>query len=477
MSDLPPGWEWATLGELIAADGHFSDGDWVESKDQDPKGEVRLVQLADVGDGHFRDRSDRSLTVEKAHELRCSFLEAGDVLVARMPDPLGRACIYPGSARPAVTVVDVCILRPGARSVDAKWLMWCINSPSVRAQIDAMKTGTTRKRISRSNLSKICVPVAPLAEQRRIVTVLEDHLSRLDVATQVVDRARARLRNIRLSAMRNLLRGVGIPAGVTTETADDMLATARGDVVGGEVVGAWPIPDSWRWSTIGRLFRVYVGSTPSRSVESNWHGSIPWVSSGEVSFCRITDTRERISEEALGNRATRYHPPGTVLLAMIGEGKTRGQVAILDVGAAHNQNCASIRVSETAILPEYVYVVLEERYHETRQLSSGGNQLALNSSRVRDIPIPVPPLSVQRYIVEKVAELSRMEERLASNLQLAMVRAGQLRKSLLIDAFAGRLTSQHPAGEPASVLLERLQVERSASQSGSKRRRRASETA
>src|SRR4051794_9159637 len=94
---LPSGWAWATLDELIGPAGVFTDGDWVESKDQDPSGGVRLTQLADVGEGDFRDRSDRWMTRERADALGCTFLQNGDVLIARMPDPLGRACLYPGS--------------------------------------------------------------------------------------------------------------------------------------------------------------------------------------------------------------------------------------------------------------------------------------------------------------------------------------------------------------------------------------------
>jgi hypothetical protein len=102
-----------------------------------------------------------------------------------------------------------------------------------------------------------------------------------------------------------------------------------------------------------------------------WDGDIPWVSSGEVAFNRIKATRETIAPSAVSG-GKRLHPPGTVMLAMIGEGKTRGQTAILDIEAAHNQNCASIRVSETRILPEYVFAFFKERYLETRRGSSGG---------------------------------------------------------------------------------------------------------
>ena len=108
---LRDGWAEASIGDLLSKDGVFSDGDWVESKDQDPGGGVRLIQLADVGDGVYVNKSQRFLTPEKAIELGCTYLVSGDLLIARMPDPLGRACLFPGDPKRSVTVVDVCIIR------------------------------------------------------------------------------------------------------------------------------------------------------------------------------------------------------------------------------------------------------------------------------------------------------------------------------------------------------------------------------
>jgi type I restriction enzyme S subunit len=93
----PEGWAICKIVDLVE-EGVFIYGDWVESKDQDPRGDVRLIQLADIGDGLFLNKSSRFLTTIKAKELRCRFFEAGDVLAARMPDPPGRACIYNISA-------------------------------------------------------------------------------------------------------------------------------------------------------------------------------------------------------------------------------------------------------------------------------------------------------------------------------------------------------------------------------------------
>ncbi len=151
----------------------FNDGDWVESKDQDQTGDVRLIQLADIGDGKYLDRSNRFMTSIKAKALRCTFLKPGDLLIARMPDPLGRCCIFPGDEKPCVTVVDVCIVRPNTAELNARWLMHCLNAPQTRHLIQNFATGTTRKRISRSNLGNIGLNVPPLPEQKRIAEVLD----------------------------------------------------------------------------------------------------------------------------------------------------------------------------------------------------------------------------------------------------------------------------------------------------------------
>jgi type I restriction enzyme, S subunit len=111
MREAPDGWTRSDIEQLAGVTGLTTDGDWIESKDQDPNGAVRLIQLADIGDGEFRDRSARFVTSETARRLNCTFIEPGDLLIARMPDPIGRACIFPGVGRPAITAVDVFVWR------------------------------------------------------------------------------------------------------------------------------------------------------------------------------------------------------------------------------------------------------------------------------------------------------------------------------------------------------------------------------
>ena len=169
----PKGWPRPSLLALLETAEVFVDGDWVESKDQDPDGDVRLIQLADVGDGIYLDKSSRFLTSNTARRLRCTPLQVGDILVARMPDPLGRACLFPGDPREAVTVVDICIIRPGSEGPHPTWLMCCINTTSFRSLIAREATGTTRSRISRGNLSRLPIIAPPPALQQEFAHRLE----------------------------------------------------------------------------------------------------------------------------------------------------------------------------------------------------------------------------------------------------------------------------------------------------------------
>jgi type I restriction enzyme S subunit len=158
--------------------------------------------------------------------------------------------------------------------------------------------------------------------------------------------------------------------------------------------------------------------------------------------------------------STDVHPPGTVLIGMIGEGKTRGQVAILDIAACNNQNSAAIRVSEAGLPPELIYRYLEGIYEHTRNLSSGNNQPALNKARVQEIVFPLPPLEEQRRICMETERLLSVAGVIEDVCKLQVCKALAVRSSILRDAFIGLLVPQDPADEPASTLLERIRAGR-----------------
>ena len=201
-------WIEVTLDDMISEQGIFKDGDWVESKDQDFNGDIRLIQLADVGDGIFLNKSDRYLTKVKAEELKCTYIREGDIIIARMPHPLGRATVFPlKGTEKYVTVVDIAIVRPENTKIITSFLMYNINSPNSRKKIEALQSGTTRKRISRKNLSTVKFPLAPLPEQRAIVAKIEELFSGLDNGISNLNKAKVKLEIYRQAVLKKAFEG------------------------------------------------------------------------------------------------------------------------------------------------------------------------------------------------------------------------------------------------------------------------------
>jgi type I restriction enzyme, S subunit len=357
------------------------------------------------------------------------------------------------------------------------------------------KDGTTVSSIDFDRLSAFEVSVAPSAEQKRVISKIEELFSVIEEGERALERVQQLMERYRRSVLKAAVTGK-----LTRNWRETHKTKADGKALLGRIRearrAAWELvelhkmkakgieptnnkwkqnyrepsasasinlpelPDGWVWSSIGELFRVSVGSTPSRKVAAYWNGHIPWVSSGEVAFCRIERTKETISQSGLANSSLRIHPPGTVLLAMVGEGKTRGQAAILNIEATHNQNAASIAVPATPIPSEYIFWILKYHYEAVRRTSQGGNQPALNSELVRRIPIPVPPLEEMVEICQRieyeVSTISRVEIALKEQARLIVAQ----RQSILRTAFRGLLVQQDPNEESAQELLKRIDVAR-----------------
>lgn len=151
-----------------------------------------MIQLADIGEGTFKDKSSRYLTEDTARRLNCTFLQQGDILIARLPDPLGRACIFPLNGK-FITAVDIAILRIKDCAYNPRYVMYMVNSPQFRREISRYESGTTRKRISRKNLDKIQFNVPNLPTQEHIVSKIEEMFSKLDASVAELQTAKEKL--------------------------------------------------------------------------------------------------------------------------------------------------------------------------------------------------------------------------------------------------------------------------------------------
>lgn len=461
MSELPTGWAEAELIELVPHSGIMTDGDWVESKDQDPNGEVRLIQLADIGDGCFRDRSARFLTKRKSIELGCTYLKRGDVLIARMPDPLGRACLFPLNGNEKfVTVVDVCVLRLSEETISNQYITFLLNSGAIRQQIEGFESGTTRKRISGKNLARIKLPIAPLNEQRRIVAKIEELFSELDEGVANLKKARAQLAVYRQALLKHAFEG---------RLTVEWRALHRPEAT---VQSHMPHPvESWRFTTLGDLTE-YITS-----------GSRGWAEfyadSGPIFIRAANLNRDRLdlSDVAFvslpeGVEGTRTRTQvGDVFVTITGANVTKAGFLDRQIGEAYvSQHVALCRPIDPSI-SEYLHLYIISEAGGRRDLEKaayGAGKPGLNLDNLRTLQIPMPTRSeifeIVKAIRSQLSSITALEADIDQNLQ----RAEALRQSILKKAFAGELVPQDPSDEPASVLLARVRAEREAQAGKSK---------
>lgn len=448
-----------TLAELLE-DGLFIDGDWVESKDQDPNGEVRLIQLADVGDGVFRDRSFRFLTMAKAKELRCTFLQPGDVLVARMPEPLGRACIFPDVGRPAVTAVDVCVLRPSPHRVRPEWLVKAVNSPGFRSSMQEFVRGTTRQRISRKNLGTLTLTVPPVEAQLELTRFIDRIEVRRGSAETHVAAARRAIERFRqavlAAACSGRLTADWRRAHTTAESSGSVLNRSRKLVAASTrrtpTTDDWSepewldLPKLWKWAPLRDLAVIKGGiqKQPKRAPREN---AYPYLRVANVLRGRLDLSIIHQFELFEGELDVYRLEPGDLLVV---EGN--GSSAEIGRSALWNgeiPNCVHqnhiIRVRCVVMEPRFIDLFwnspIAAREIAALAVTSAG-LYSLSTKKIGSVPVPVVPLDEQREIIRRAQELLTLADSLTARIVETSARVERSSQAVLAKAFRGDLVTE-----------------------------------
>lgn len=426
----------------------FADGDWVESKDQDPKGSIRLLQLADIGDGMFVDKSHRFINEEKFAKLRCTEVLERDILIARMPDPLGRACIAPKLKQKCITVVDIAILRPGKSSVLPECLMHFINSPDIREFVEREATGSTRKRIARGKLNKMELPIPPLAEQKRIADKLEAVLVRVDACRARLDRVPALLKRFRQSVL----------AAATSGMLTEEWRTTNG------VNGEW---GKRKLTELGDLGRGKSKHRP-RGDKRLYDGPYPFVQTGDVANSGGLITAHSQTYSEFGLSQSKLWPKGTVCITIAAN---IADTAILTYPACFPDSVVGFVANSKACCPEFIKWTIDVIKDDLEAFAPATAQKNINLGVLYEIEIGCPTFSEQQEIVRRVEDLFAFADRIEARLATAKKTVERLTPATLAKAFRGELVPQDPDDEPASVLLERLRSEEPAPSATKTRRK------
>lgn len=326
---------------------------------------------------------------------------AGDVVFSKIDLRNGAIGIVPENLPNVAVTNEFPVYRVNTTLAHPEYVQLLVQSGTFRRYINGMVSGASgRKRVTPDQLEQIEVPLPALAAQRAIVErwqhgqkqarELEEEAPILE--REVLTEVSRILGKLRISQVKP--RAFVLPWVLLDQWGFESALRAKGTST----------EASFPEVTIDQICKISSGGTPSRHRKDYFGGLVPWVKTTEVRDGIIYETEEGLTESGVKNSSAKIYPVGSLLIAMYGQGATRGRTARLGIEAATNQACAALTGFDSRIEPDYLWVYLMSEYEHLRALASGNNQPNLNAGMIANYPLPLPPLDIQRDIVQRVAQ-------------------------------------------------------------------------
>ena len=400
------GWQTKALADTCEV---FADGDWIESKDQSSDG-IRLIQTGNVGEGEFKDRGEKARYISEAtfKRLRCTEIFEGDCLISRLPDPAGRSCMLPDTGERMITAVDCTIVRFNVREIIPTFFNYFSQSIDYLSAVDSDTTGTTRKRISRSKLGQIPLPVPPLAEQQRIVGILDDAFD--GIATAKAN-AEKNLQNAR-ALFKSHLQSVFSEAWATSELVT--LSDLATDITDGDHMPPPKAATGVPFITIGNIAK------DTRTVD----------------FADTFMVSQEYFDRLKPNKKPRI---GDVLYTVTGSFGV--PVLVSESREFCFQRHIGLVRPKVDVDSKWLYYLLmsPQVFAQANNGATGTAQKTVSLKVLRGYQVPRVSTAVQRTVAAKLDALIEETQRLESLYQRKLTALDELKKSLLHQAFSGAL--------------------------------------
>lgn len=271
-------------------------------------------------------------------------------------------------------------------------------------------TGSVRQNLSFTNLSNIEIPLPTIQIQEELVL---GYQNKIQLAEQLENEAY------------NLKNELDFELGISNIKIESN--AGKLNFVDFKLIEKWGLDQIFKSHTkyngkfktvkVIEICSVGSGGTPSRNNKSYYNGNIPWIKTGEVLDEIIVDTEEKITSEAIKNSSAKLYPKGSLIIAMYGQGKTRGRTAKLGIDATTNQACAVLfNINNEIVITDYLWIYLMNEYDRMRELATGNNQPNLNADMIKNYPVVIPPMDIQLKIIE---EYNIIKNKQNQNLQNA----------------------------------------------------------
>ncbi|MGW3872790.1 restriction endonuclease subunit S [Streptomyces sp. NPDC005055] len=461
--ELPGGWVWATLGD-VASWG--SGGTPKSGVSQFYGGDIPWVVSGDLNDGPIHSATS-NITAEGLKSSSAKWVPEGSVLIAMYGATIGKLAI---TGRPLTTNQAVAFATPHQEFIDKRFLFWYL-----RSQRDALRKtgkGGAQPNISQTILKAWPIPVPPIAEQLRIVEVIESHLSRLDASSHSLAHAQTLI-----PLQRRALHTAATEGRVVNSMGDvsDFVASRREswgavngekrykDPVAADADHVPVVPQSWNVFSLEALtdpIRIIRYGILMPKVKSG--GTVPYVEVKDLKGCSLHEKELHLTSTELDSQfAGARIESGDVLLAVRGS-YDRSAVVSKDLNGANVSRDVARIAPLPGLDPEYLHLYLQSSFSQ-RYLKAHARGVAVkgvNIASIRALPVAVPSLATQMKIIEACQQQLSAIDAAEKVIALSSSRCMTLRKSLLTRAFSGKLIPQDPADEPASVLLDRIRADR-----------------
>jgi type I restriction enzyme S subunit len=465
-TELPIGWEWARLQSII----QISSGNGLTSKQMNMEGKVPVYGGNGVTGYHDAHNVDKRTLV------------------------IGRVGFYCGSVHitpeRAWITDNAFVTTFSEENIYIDYLSWLLKATNLNENDSA----TAQPVISGRKLYPIVVCLPPLAEQHRIVAKVDELMALCDQLEQQTEESLSAhqtlvevllaaltksdsaedfqtswqriadhfdvlfttehsIEQLKQTVLQLAVMGRLVPQNPSDEPASVLLekiAEEKAQLIADKKIKKqkllpaitdeekpFELPNSWEYERIGTFGIVGTGSTPSRSNPDYWQpAEYNWVSSGETSAFFLNETKEKVSALAIKETNVSLYPAGTLIVAMYGQGKTRGQITELLSEAGTNQACAAIRlVNDSLHHKDYVKLYFRKAYAELRSHAAGGAQPNLNVGKISNTVLALPPLAEQQRIVAKVDELMALCDQLKARLSDAQTTQLHLADAVVENAL------------------------------------------
>lgn len=482
IKDLPAGWVWAKLEELVIdykndiVDGPF--GSNLHASEYVDQG-VPLIRLQNIDRNRFLRKNIRFISYKKADELKRHSYSPNDIVITKLGEPLAKACLIPEDIQKGIVVADVVRMRVNHPYLSKRYIVYCINSDAVIRQLPRAK-GSTRPRLNLANIRAIKIPLAPLPEQYRIVSGIEELFAKLDSGILAALKVKALLKQYHLSILTYAIDGKLTKRWreindhyKKNESVRSVLDRLRKEQKIDEQYesqippllyeGFPQLPEGWEYVKLNTICKLITkGESPKWQGFDYIDNGITFVRSENVLYGQLDiSNAAKIPKEFHSKLRRSQLKPDDVLINLVGASIGRCSIVPASLLEANiNQAVGLIRVNHGIVSPLYLmYLLLSPQMQQNihrKEVETARPNISLID--VNELLVPICPLTEQYQITKEVQQLLSVSEVNKKIVEENIASIQRLQQSILKYVFEGKLVRPDSHDEPAEKLLERIKT-------------------